>query len=81
MSEDAELVGMAAYRFDGVGIDGFAQRAGRMDHRAIDPGRFHLVQRGVVRIRGVLAMVGTHPAVLPDMDLRIDYQHELLLGP
>src|SRR5437870_9712237 len=42
MSEDAELVGMLAHRFDSEDVDGFAERAGRMDHRAIDPGRGHL---------------------------------------
>src|SRR5687768_237149 len=56
MSEDAEPVRVALHRFDGVGVDGVAERAGRMDHRTVDPGRFHLGQRLVVRIRGVLAM-------------------------
>src|SRR5262249_18861008 len=79
MPEYAELVRVAAHRFDGVGIHGIPERARRMDHRAIDPGRFHLRQRLVVRIRGVLAMMGAHLSVLPDVDLRIDYQHWLLL--
>src|SRR5439155_26134225 len=75
MSEDAELVAMLAHRFDSEDVDGLAERAGRMDHRAIDAGRGHLGQRIIDRIGRDLAMVRAHLAVLPEMDLRIDDQH------
>ena len=78
MSEDAELVGMLAHRLDGEDVDGFAERAGRMDHRAIDPGRGHLGQRIIGRIGRDLAMLRAHLAVLPEVDLGIDDQHGFL---
>src|SRR5439155_19609268 len=79
MSEDAELVAMLAHRFDSEDVDGFAERAGRMDHRAIDPGRGHLGQRIVDRKGRDLAMLRAHLAVLPEVDLGIDDQHGVLL--
>src|SRR5437879_3980875 len=57
MSEDAELVGMLAHRFDSEDVDGFAERAGRMDHRSIDPGRGHLGQRSIARSRPIRPMM------------------------
>ena len=80
MSEDAELVGMRTHRLDGEHVDRLAERAGRMDHRAIDAGRGHLGQRIVDRIRRDLAMVRAHLAVLPEVDLGIDDQHGVLLA-
>ena len=71
---------VASHRFNGLVIGGFSERAWRMDHCAINPGRFHLGQRLVVRIRGILAMMGARFSVLPDMDLGIDYQHGAVLG-
>jgi hypothetical protein len=62
-------------RIDGEHVDRLAERAGRMDHRAIDAGGSHLGQRVVDRIRRDLAVVRAHLAVLPEMDLRIDDQH------
>src|SRR5262249_26941722 len=76
--EDAELVRVAPHRLDRVGVDGIAKGTRRMDYRAIDPGRLHLRERLVVRVRGVLAMVRAHLPVLPDMDLGVDYQHLFL---
>jgi hypothetical protein len=73
--EDAELGGVLAHRFDGEHVDGLAERAGRVDHRAIDAGRGHLGERVVDRVRGDLAMVRAHLAVLPEVDLGIDDQH------
>ncbi len=75
MPEDAELGRVSAHRLDGQHVDRLAERAGRMDHRAIDAGRSHLGQRVIDRIRGNLAMVRAHPAVLPEVDLGIDDQH------
>jgi hypothetical protein len=67
-----------ARRLDGENVDRLAERAGRMDHRAIDPGRGHLGQRIIDRIGRDLAMVRAHLAVLPDVDLGIDDQHGVL---
>ncbi|NJS38444.1 MAG: hypothetical protein HC783_04815 [Rhodobacteraceae bacterium] len=53
-----------------------AERAGRMDDRAIDAGRGHLGQRVVGRVGRNLAVVRAHLAVLPEMDLRIDDFHQ-----
>ena len=78
MPEDAEFGGVQARRLDGENVDRLAERAGRMDHRAIDPGRGHLGQRIVDRIGRDLAMVRAHLAVLPDVDLGIDDQHGFL---
>src|SRR5207245_9746921 len=78
MSEESELVAMLAHRFDSEDVDGFAERAGRMDHRAIDPGRGHLGQRIIGRIGRDLAMLRAHLAVLPEVDLGIDDQHGFL---
>ena len=64
---------------DGENVDRLAERAGRMDHGAIDPGRGHLGQRIIDRIGRDLAMVRAHLAVLPDVDLGIDDQHGFLL--
>src|SRR5262249_55020469 len=75
MPEYAELVRMLAHCVDGLDVDRLAERAGRMDHRAIHAGRGHLGERIVDRIGRNLAMVGAHLGVLPEMDLRIDYQH------
>ena len=69
MPEDAEFVRVLAHRLDGVNVDRLTERAGRMDHRTIDPGRGHLGQRIIDRIGRNLAMVGAHLAVLPDVDL------------
>src|SRR5712664_3953899 len=80
MPEDAELVGVPAHRFDGENVDGLAERAGRMDHRAIDPGRGHLGQRIIDRKGRDLAMLRAHLAVLPELDLGIDDQHGVLLA-
>ncbi len=74
MPEDAEFVRVAASRFDGENVDRLAERAGRMDNRTIDSRRSHLGQRIIDRIGRNLAMVGAYPAVLPDVDLGIDYQ-------
>ena len=78
MPEDAEFVRVQAGRLDGENVDRLAERAGRMDHRAIDPGRGHLGQRIIDRIGRDLAMVRAHLAVLPDVDLGIDDQHGFL---
>src|SRR5881296_2028187 len=80
MPEDAELVGVPAHRLHGEHVDRLAQRAGRMDHRAIDPGRGHLGQRIIDRIGRDLAMLRAHLAVLPEVDLGIDDQHGVLLA-
>src|SRR5262245_14531571 len=45
IAKDAELVGMAPRRFDGVSVDRLAECAWRVDHRAIHSRRFHLRQR------------------------------------
>ena len=79
MPKDAEFVRVQARSLDGENVDRLAERAGRMDHRAIDPGRGHFGQRIIDRIGRDLAMVRAHLAVLPDVDLGIDDQHGLLL--
>src|SRR5262249_55524702 len=78
MPEDAELVRMLAPAVDRLHVDRLAERAGWMDHRAVDPCRGHLFQRVIDRIGRNLAMLGTHSGVLPEVDLRIDYQHAVL---
>src|SRR5712691_8278955 len=80
MPEDTELVGVPAHRLDGENVDGLAERARRMNHRAIDPSRGHLGQRIIDRIGRDLAMVRAHLAVLPEVDLGIDDQHGVLLA-
>ncbi len=79
MPEDAEFVRVLAHRLDGVSVDRFSKRAGRMDHGAIDPGRGHLGERIFNGIGRNLAMVRAHLAVAPDVDLRIDDQHHFSL--
>src|SRR5205085_3734450 len=76
--EDAKFAGVLAYRLDSKNVDGLAERAGRMDHRAIDLGRGHLRERVIDRIGRNLAMVRAHLAVLPEVDLGIDDQHGVL---
>ena len=78
MAEDAELVGMRLDRLDGELVDLLAQRAGRMNDRGIDAGLGHLLQRVVLRIGRDLPVMRRHPAVFPDVDLRIDDQHRVL---
>src|SRR5207245_11057935 len=80
MPEDAEFVGVPARRLDGENVDRLADRTGRMDHRAIDPGRRHLGPRIIDRIGRDLAMLRAHLAVLPEVDLGIDDQHGFLLA-
>src|SRR5262249_39102976 len=75
VAEDAELVGVRSHRFDSEHVDRLAERARRMDHGTIDPGRGHLGQRIVGRIGWDLAMMPAHLAVLPEVDLRVDDQH------
>src|SRR5712691_10028035 len=73
--EDAELVGMRFDRFDRQRVHRLAERAGRMEHRGIDPGLCHLLQRIFFRIGRDLPVMRRHLGVLPDVDLRIDDQH------
>ena len=69
MPEDAELVRMRLYRLDRLHIDRFAQCAGRMNDRGIDPRLGHLLQ-GVVDVIGRdLPVLRRHPRVFPEMDL------------
>jgi len=42
MPEDAEFVRVPADRLDRQHVDFLAERAGRMDHRRVDPGLSHL---------------------------------------
>ncbi len=77
--EDAEFVGVQAHCLDSVTIDRLTERAGWMDYRAIDSGRGHLGECVIDRIGRDLAMLRAHLAVLPDVNLRIDYQHGFLL--
>src|SRR5262249_27897703 len=79
MAEDAELVGMRLDRLDRLDVDRLAERRGRMQHRRIDPGFFHLGQRVVHIIGRNLPVMRRHLAVFPDVDLRIDDQHGFLL--
>src|SRR5262249_52006726 len=60
MAEDAEPVGVPPGGFYCISIDSLAERAWRMNHRAVDARRLHLGQRLLVRVRGVLAMMRAH---------------------
>src|SRR5262245_7975934 len=73
--KDAELARVQARRFDRLSVDGLAEGAWRVDHRAIDTGGGHLGERVVDRIRRNLPVMGAHLGVAPDVDLGIDYQH------
>ena len=69
IAEDAEFVRMGFDRLDRLHIRPLAERAGRMDHRRIDPGLRHLLQ-GVIHIIGRdLPVLRRHPGVFPEMDL------------
>src|SRR5439155_24690219 len=74
VSEDAERVGIRARGLDGEEVDRLAERARRMEHRRVHPGRRHLGQRVVDRIGWYLTVVSAHLAVLPEVDLGIDVQ-------
>ena len=75
MAEDAELVGVRLDRLDRQHVDRLAERAGRMEHRRVDPGLRHLLQRIIHRIGRDLPVMRRHLGVFPDVDLRIDDQH------
>ena len=78
MSEDAEFVGMRLDRLDGELVDPLTQRGGRMNDRGVDTGFGHLLQRVIFRIGRDLPVMRRHPAVFPDVNLRIDDQHRIL---
>ncbi|MNC87807.1 hypothetical protein D3C83_35670 [compost metagenome] len=69
MPENAELVRVLAHRLDGEHVGRLAQRAGRMDDRAIHAGRGHFGERVLRRIRRDLAVMRAHLAVFPEVDL------------
>src|SRR5256885_8954815 len=69
MPEDAEFVWMAADGLDRQLVHLLAERAGRMDHRRIDPGFRHLLKRVMHRVGRNLPVLRRHPGVFPDVDL------------
>ena len=79
MPEDAEFFRVPADRLDRQLVDLLAERAGRMDHRRVDPGLRHLLQRVIHRIGRDLPMLRRHPGVFPDVDLGIDDRHRFFL--
>src|SRR5262245_10967467 len=52
----------------------------RMDHRGRDARFVHLLERVVCAVVGNLTMVRVWLAAFPDVDLRVDDQHALLLA-
>jgi hypothetical protein len=78
MPENAEFVRVRLDRLDRELVDLLAQGGGRMDDGRVNPGLGHLLQRVVLRIGRDLPVMRRHPAVFPDVDLRIDDQHRVL---
>ena len=79
MSQDREPVGMLLGGLNGD-LVGLGILARRMEHRYVDAGCIHLPRRIVLGVDGNLAMgrIGWE-AVFPDMDLRVNNQHDVLL--
>jgi hypothetical protein len=73
-AEDREAIGMRAHRRDGKLVR-IRVPAGRMDQRAIDAGRIHVAQRLLQEI-GLGAMRRQRLALAPEMNLRVDDEHQ-----
>jgi hypothetical protein len=75
--QDTECVRVLARRFDRERVDRLAKRAGRMDHRCIDPGRRHLLQGVVHREGRDLPVLRRHSGIFPEVYLCIDDLHRV----
>src|SRR6185436_3962396 len=77
-AEDHELLGMLAGRFDAELVRVRIPRRVRSEHGGIDPARLHFLERVVLQVGGDLPVPGAGGvACIPEVDLRVDYQHVL----
>src|SRR3989442_6849661 len=80
ISQDREPVGMLAVRLDRLLVGVRIPRGRRMDHCRVDARVVHLLQQLVLREGRHLPVMGIRRlAARPDVDLRIDDLHRLLL--
>ena len=79
VAEDGETVGVPARRLDRQCV-GIRVPPGRMDHGRVDAALVHLLQHVVGReVRDLTVVRVGGLVVLPDVDLRIDDEHGVLL--